>query len=375
MVSLLEAKKQIEEIFLQREDIIGVGINEDTQTLRIYINCEFTCNIDTIPKRISGFPVEVVPIPGFAPVYGGVPGYRTARYRPVPGGVSASHMSVTAGTVGAVIRDKISGNKLFLSNNHVFANTASTTNARAHVGDYIVQPGVIDASGSYEDVVATLLAWVPFNDRKMNLVDAAIALPIDQSIASQYILSNQNLDVIPIHGTSYTKTGKRVKKYSRTTDADFGVVVDTNFSVAVDYEDGVTRNFTDQILMEIKTEGGDSGSLLMDEGDNAVGLIFAGGVDNGGRFFGVANKIHNVLTMFGNGVDISDGWSVSNITDSKPVYTTDLPITISEQNLDIRPIGTSISLTSVALAGIGIMSAYAIWTGVTSPKGLNIRKG
>ena len=224
---------------------------------------------------------------------------------------------MSTGTISAMIRDKVTGLKLMLSNNHVFANTSSVTNGYAHEGDAVIQPGVIDGGNVYGDTVATLYRWVPFQDSKMNLVDAALALPTSQDDVSMYILASHDLDVIPVRGVAPVTSPIRVKKYSRTSDMDWGNVIDWNFSVGVDYKDGVTRNFTDQLPVKIQTQGGDSGSLLLDENDNAVGLIFAGGKDDAGNYYGVANKIRNVLIMFGGDVDITDGWS-SDITSLEP---------------------------------------------------------
>lgn len=318
MTSLLETKKSIEGILLLREDVIGVGIDDDKQTIRVYVNREgIVKELPELPPFMSGFPLEIIPIPGFAPVSGSA--FRSNRYRPVVGGVSASHTRVTAGTVGAVVVDKLSGRKLLLSNNHVFANADSIENKRANEGDLIIQPGVVDG-GTLDDAVATLYRWIPFSDDKLNLVDAALALPLDQNMVSPYVLMNSHNDLVQIRGVKSVTSPIMVKKYSRTTDADRGRVVDWNFTVAVDYEDGTTRNFTDQILAEIETQGGDSGSILLDENNYAVGLVFAGGMDTNGKWFGVANKIRNVLAMFGDDVDVSDGFTETSVTEPKPNF-------------------------------------------------------
>ena len=360
MTTLLTAKKTIEEVFLKRPDIIGVGVNEETQTILIYINCEEHCDTESIPGTVGGYPVEIVPIGAFQPLADG--GYRTYRFRPVVGGISAGHVSVSTGTISAVIRNKVNGEKLILSNNHIFANTSSTTNGYAHEGDLILQPGRADltAPATDDDVVATLYRWIPFQDTKMNLVDAALALPLNQNDVATYILASHDLDTIPVKGVASVTSAINVKKYSRTSDVDWGRVIDWNFSVGVDYKDGVTRNFTDQLLVQIQTQGGDSGSLLLDEYDNAVGLIFAGGQDDSGNYYGVANKIRNVLIMFGGDVDISDGWSLANL-DPIPVleYETGEEIPTDEPVDPMVP--AEITITSLVLAGAGLITMALAW--------------
>jgi hypothetical protein len=353
MVSILSAKKMAEEAFLRRSDIIGVGVDEVEKIIKLYINCEKTCDIDSIPHTIGGYPVEIVPLGSFAPLSDG--GYRTYPFRPVVGGISAAHVNVSAGTIGAVIRDKYTGMKLILSNNHVFANTSSTTNGWAHEGDIIIQPGRADLGIVGEDNIATLYRWIPFQDTKMNIVDAALALPINQEDAVMYILADHELNVIPVLGVSPVSSAIRVKKYSRTSDVDWGRVIDWNFSVGVEYKDGITRTFTDQLLVQIQTQGGDSGSLLLDENDKAVGLIFAGGQDELGVYYGVANKIRNVLIMFGGDVDISEGWSVESIIDPAPVFEYEPGEDPGEEPVD-EPLPMEISIANIVIAGAGLIS-------------------
>lgn len=302
---------------------------------------------------MAGFDIEIIPIPGFITLSD--PDFRERRFRPVVGGISAAHTSVTAGTLGAVIRDKKSGNKLFLSNNHVFANTSTPTNFRAHIGDSIIQPSISDG-GTSADTIATLYAFVPFSDEKTNLVDAALAMPIDQSIASPYILADDKLNTISINGIRSITSPIKVKKYGRTSGADWGEILDWNFTVAVDFDDGKTRNFVDQILVSIETRGGDSGAILLDSDNNAVGLVFAGGIDKKGNWYGVANKIRNVLAILSDGeIDIFDGWSRSQtMIDAPPQFEADAA-TADE------PIPEDNTFRNVLIAGTGLATAAILW--------------
>ena len=322
MASILEVKKSVEGFLLKMDEVVGVGIDEGNQHIRVYVLQEYCENCDQIPNRISGYDVDIIPIPGLETLTAAT-SYRSMRFRPVVGGVSAAHTNVTAGTIGAVIRNKNTGEKLLLSNNHVFANTSSTRNSRAGVGDSIIQPSGLDG-GNITDTIATLYTWIPFDDNGENIVDAALARPINQNDVSPYILADEELNVIPIKGIKSVVSAIPVKKYSRTSGVDYGKVLDWNFTVMVDFDDNISRKFVDQILVDLETRGGDSGSLLLDSDNNAIGLIFAGGVDKNGNWFGVANKIRNVLAMFGGDVDISNGWSLTDsMMDSPPIYEPD----------------------------------------------------
>lgn len=353
MVSILEAKKSIQEILLQRPDVIGVGLDYNKQTIRIYVNNEdVTEELADIPPMMAGFPIEIVQSPTFRQLSGG--SYRTERYRPAVGGISASHPQVTAGTIGAIIVDQKTGNKLLLSNNHVFANSDALDNHRANMGDPIYQPGAYDG-GTAADTIAVLYKWIPFEPGDgLNIVDAALAMPLDQNEVSPYILINDYDDLIQVRGVRSVSGKINVKKYSRTTNADRGVVVDWDFTVAVDYEDGRTHNFTDQILIQIETEGGDSGSILLDEDNYAVGLVFAGGTDSTGQWFGVANKIRTVLAMFGGDIDISEGLTETSISEPKPFITVTEMASSSVQD-------SGLQIGGIVAAGIGVVTAIAVW--------------
>jgi len=93
--------------------------------------------------------------------------------------------------------------------------------------------------------------------------------------------------------------GTLVKKLGRTTGFTNGIVTQTNVVVDVQYDGGIVR-FEDQIAIEhielgkSFSAGGDSGSIIVDENDNAVGLLFAG---NDVTTF--ANSIDNVMGDMG----------------------------------------------------------------------------
>ena len=98
--------------------------------------------------------VERPGIPGLPRMLDGVPvGERvtgrlmafsdpTERQRPVPLGYSVGHPAITAGTIGARVRDAL-GRVYILSNNHVLANSNG-----ASIGDPAYQPGPFDGGTS-----------------------------------------------------------------------------------------------------------------------------------------------------------------------------------------------------------------------------------
>jgi hypothetical protein len=251
-----------------------------------------------VPAEVGGIPTDVVQVGHIKALAA-----RTDRWRPALGGVSIGHYLVTAGTLGSVVRDATTGERLILSNNHVLAN-----NNQAQIGDAILQPGRADGGQLNVDTFATLLRFEPirFNESPAtcdlalafaqlgnslakvlgskhrvkafysdpgasNQVDAALARPTDETDVLDEIL-----DLGAVSGTLPVELGMSVRKSGRTTGLTSGRIVVLNVTVDVDYGDGSAR-FEDQIVTTPMSQPGDSGSLLVaGEALKAVALLFAG---------------------------------------------------------------------------------------------------
>ncbi len=95
-----------------------------------------------LPKSIEfegvSIPTDVVERtfqPSYAVVQLKQKANRKSRVNPVAPGVSISHVALTAGTLGAVVRDLTTGGTALLSNWHVLHG------ATGKIGDKTVQPG------------------------------------------------------------------------------------------------------------------------------------------------------------------------------------------------------------------------------------------
>jgi hypothetical protein len=84
-----------------------------------------------------------------------------------------------------------------------------------------------------------------------------------------------------------------VIKAGRTTQITTGVVLSVNATVVVNYGVGLAV-FRHQIITTAMSAGGDSGSLLMDQNLNAVGLLYAGSSE-----ITIHNHIADVETALG----------------------------------------------------------------------------
>jgi hypothetical protein len=225
-------------------------------------------------------------------------GDRTGRFaRPVPIGVSTGHPDITAGTIGARVKNG-AGQLFLLSNNHVFANSNS-----AVLGANVLQPGVYDGGVNPADAVGTLSDFEPLlycvgTVCPDNRMDAAVA-------ATTAALAGRSTPCdgygIPA-GTPVGATARlKVKKYGRTTGPTSGQISAVNVTVNVSYGPGLTARFTGQVYIQMGgfSAGGDSGSLIVTEsGNKPVALLFAGSSNST-----IGSPISAVLTRFGVSID------------------------------------------------------------------------
>lgn len=227
-----------------------------------------------VPTVLEGVPTDVVEVGEIRAMLG-----RTDRVRPAMPGVSVGHYRVTAGTLGAVVRELATGVRLILSNNHVLANVTDGRDGRAAVGDPVLQPGSYDGGTVASDRIASLWRFIPLyrsrsgagGIRRLNLTDAALARPLADSDITPEVL-----EIGRVAGVAEAVLGMSVKKSGRTTGVTQATVTGLRASVTVGYGDGTYGMFRDQILTGGMASGGDSGSLLLDRSNFAVGLLFAG---------------------------------------------------------------------------------------------------
>jgi hypothetical protein len=198
------------------------------------------------------------------------------RIRPAQGGFSIGHYRITAGTLGTCCYDLtpfpgIPSRFYVLSNNHVLANAND-----ARIGDPILQPGPYDGGNPSTDVIARLTRYVPIKfhtstSKPLNYVDAAIAEGNFQDLSRDIYWSGvpRDLYVAP-------HVNDIVQKCGRTTGFTTGRVTNINATVDVNYGGGRVARFRNQIVTTNMSAPGDSGSLVMDRDEQAVGLLFAG---------------------------------------------------------------------------------------------------
>jgi S1-C subfamily serine protease len=227
-----------------------------------------------------------------------VPWYREDT-RPMLIGASVGHVRVTAGTIGAFVTR---GERVFLlSNNHVLANED-----RARQADWILQRAKYDGGREPRERVARLRYWVRLKARGVNVVDCALA-EIQSDVAYDPALlrgiAGGRDGLLAGTGGDFLDEGETVYKIGRTTGVTEGRVTAFDVdNVVVNYDVGNLR-FDNQIEIEgagsrAFSDGGDSGSLIVDREMRAVALLFAGGETGGSNGLGLtfAHPIGAVLS-------------------------------------------------------------------------------
>jgi hypothetical protein len=238
-----------------------------------------------VPRTLNGMPTDVVETGRIFALQD-----PTERMRPARPGVSIGHYQITAGTFGCLVQR--GGQTYILSNNHVLANSNA-----AQLGDSILQPGPYDG-GSSADRIATLEQFIPIgfggsipgcsplaflmrllgpaptpkiNEPGNNTVDCAIAKPLSANLVDPNIL---NIGIPTGAGTA--TLGTQVQKSGRTTGFTQDQITQIDVTVSVSYGGSQVAIFTNQLMAGAMSQGGDSGSAVLDMNKQVVGLLFAG---------------------------------------------------------------------------------------------------
>ncbi len=341
---VFQAQRVFQNSLLAKPNVVGVavGLKNSVGEPSVCVLVERKVPVaalsasEAVPKEVDGVKTDVVEV-GYLRAYDSP----RDRYRPeIPSGISIGHYKITAGTLGTIVTDRLTGEKLILSNNHVLANSNN-----ALVGDAILQPGPADGGQNPADMVARLERFialryvddpdipttpttptpnpptvpptpgtpgsctivnsvvavvnavaalvgsqqrvvpstvvVPTNSQAAvvdavaqtpsNEVDCALAKPVDPSKFTGDIVG-----IGQVHGTKAAGLNMAVRKSGRTTGYTTGTITLLNATVNVAYG-ARTARFTGQIITTPMSQGGDSGSLIVDAAENkAVGLLFAG---------------------------------------------------------------------------------------------------
>ncbi|KLU76449.1 hypothetical protein G8V05_08010 [Clostridium botulinum C/D] len=265
--------------FLSKLNVIGIGLGY-----------KITRQITTCKKCITVFVSEKVPenelqsddlIPS---VYNGVitdvveSGVikncsLTQRVRPAIPGYSISAAELNAsGTLTCLVTD--GKEKYILACNHTIAGEN-----RFPIGEPIVQPGISDKGRVPKDVIAMLSKYIPIQFEGYiftpeNYVDCAIGKVVKRDIVSS------NIAIIgELKGVKNVNIGDVVKKIGTTTECTENKILGVGITIKIKMDTGIAL-FKNQIATGLMTKPGDSGSIVVDKNNYAVGVVIAEGIKN-----------------------------------------------------------------------------------------------
>ena len=222
------------------------------------------------------------------------------------GGISGANTNLTgqSGTIGyfCTRKSKLPRRKEIhlLSNSHVFADLQKTN---IDEGDLIMQPSPGEPANARP--IASLVNFSPLkfggDIKEPNHVDAAIA---------KLWVTQQHKPLIPLIGaiTGYVpkkeiRIGEPVRKFGRTTGYTEGSIFSIELDIRIRYDrTGQSAFFQNQFLIEPTlpkfmkfVAKGDSGSLVVDAEQHAIGLIFGGMAELPGSLKGAQNVEPNTV--------------------------------------------------------------------------------
>lgn len=328
-VQLQKSKHEL----LKMQNVVATGIGYKTVAGKTTSELSVICSVEAkkpkskissqnlVPPLINNIPTDVKPV-GMLRAFQSP----TGRFRPAPGGVSIGQYQITAGTLGCLVKK---GDTVYiLSNNHVLANSND-----ASIEDNILQPGPYDGGLNPADKIAVLSEFIPINftgdgnggggapscgtaksitaflnklaewygsstrlrqyriqqQQPDNTVDCAIARVLNPDD-----VLNDILGIGKIAGIQEGELGMTIKKSGRTTGLTNGTIEQIDVTAQVSYGANKTAIFTNQFLAGAMSQGGDSGSAVLNDSNNIVGLLFAGSDTTT-----IINRIENVFSALG----------------------------------------------------------------------------
>ncbi len=301
--------KEYREFLLNKENVTGVSrgfrVDEDGNVVsdeEVWVvtvkekKDEFElASSDVVPKSIDGVDTIVrdfgdIKAQSESEVY-------KEKTRPLKGGVSFGLQNGPSGTLGVSLESE---NKFYLlSNNHVIADTND-----AQIGSDLIQPASADSErrnycGELERYVkidfkenrlskpglfsklcqffkslfggGSSNSKIKESELKYNQVDCALG-----ELRSCSTKINEVLKVGKIKGIRKPELGMPVRKVGRTSGVTEGQIVQMDATIEVGFSFGRKAMFEDQIITTPLSSPGDSGSVVLDEDNYLVGLLFSG---------------------------------------------------------------------------------------------------
>ncbi|MCP4428565.1 MAG: hypothetical protein GY803_29115 [Chloroflexi bacterium] len=309
MNELIELKQGVEDEFLGRPGVTGVdvgykikdGEKTDELAVRVYVaqkkGVRSVPKEERIPRKVNDAPTDVIERtfelhPARMALAEMTPMVDTGRYSPLKGGISIGPCRavggfIYVGTLGCMVTDNETDDPMMLTNFHV-----ACVDENWSVGDTMAQPSRVDGGVCPADIVGQL------QRAQVNAAVDAAVIRYDDESRRDHICEIEEIEAV--NGAEEAVVGMAVRKRGRTTGLTYGVVDSVSLTVPIDYGHGIgVVTLRNQIGIEVDLAqssmfgtNGDSGSVVVDDNNNVVGLYFAGSSDG---TYGVANHIEAVL--------------------------------------------------------------------------------
>ncbi|EES90998.1 conserved hypothetical protein [Clostridium botulinum D str. 1873] len=264
--------------FLNKSNVVGIGCGYKIKNgfytnqlcIQVFVRKKLPLNElntnDLIPSTYKGIPTDIKETGGFTACS------LTQKIRPTPGGycISNEYNDEYLGTLGCLVTDN--KDLFLLSNSHVLAIFN-----QAPLGTKIIEPSSEFRGNPKTDTIATLskyieLKFIEGTSMPVNYTDCGIAKIIDKSLVSPKIA----LVGIP-KGLSNPKLNQPVKKVGAISELTTGTVTSIHATVTVNYNDiKKLAIFKEQIFTNLLAQPGDSGAILLDTNNTAIGLLMSG---------------------------------------------------------------------------------------------------
>jgi len=254
-----------------RENLLGVGVSKNepgADTLNVLVRKEIGKEVvySYLDRfGMQNFPVEIT-----------VAGSTRAAAQ---GGQSVGHYTGPTGTISCAVQNE-NGERFLLGSSHVMA-----ASNRGKIGvDPIWHPGPRDGgTASHRIGILSDFTKIAFGCQIANRFDAALCRPDTLAHATPGLL---HLGEVASATAAFPQT--KVRKVGRESGLTAGHIIITNLTTIIRYPNGLDALF-DGMFAAVGDKGdfaktGDSGALIVDEKNRAIGLLV--GVSDNGLSFG-----------------------------------------------------------------------------------------
>ncbi len=300
---IIELKKLVEKEILSREGVTGIDVGykyrngEKTNKLciRIFVKkkIENMKSGDVLPKEIGGVKTDIIEEEFTVASRNFDPNTRPDyfNYDTIMGGMrvqifSGDERSFNPGTAGMVVKDKMTNQPLMLTNWHVIAvGGVIYNNSNVHQPEMkyrIDEFGLTDTTGN---VIGNV------ERSKLDSGNVFMDAGCIRLIPGKRPISNQIAKIGEVSGIrelTEFDNDLSVSKKGATTSLTHGFIDGVSSTIKINYAGvgsmnvaGAYRINTDENINGMFADTGDSGSVVVDDENRVVGLLFAANSRNG----------------------------------------------------------------------------------------------